>query len=117
MEKDCLDLVHCMVFSFFNFSDSSKRRHNVTHKGMVKNFDPCESFATMHLWIRQLEHEAKFGYNYNSAPAYDDGIPIWWPGKKKGPAGQKAYKKAKKDFQKEAELNLGLPIGISYLQF
>ena len=78
---------------------------------MVKNFDPCDSTGSMHYWIRELDHDVKFCYNYNSSYAYDDGIPKQWPGLKKGKEATKAYNVEKKIFQKAAEKTLGLPIG------
>ena len=78
--------------------------------------DPCECHATMHLWIRQLECECKFAYNYNSRHAYKDKKPPNWPGKRKGALGAWAYKKAKNRFQIRAAKFLGLPIG-NYIQF
>ena len=78
--------------------------------------DPCECHATMHLWIRQLECECKFAYNYNSRHAYKDKKPPNWPGKRKGALGAWAYKKAKNRFQIRAAKFLGLPIG-NYVQF
>ena len=75
--------------------------------------DPCQdSDATMHFYIRALEHEAKFVYNMNSRPAYKDRRPICWPGKKKGPVAALAYKKAKARMQRKAQTTMGLPIGI-----
>ena len=74
--------------------------------------DPCQdSDATMHFYIRALEHEAKFVYNMNSRPAYKDRRPICWPGKKKGPVAALAYKKAKARMQRKAQTTMGLPIG------
>ena len=78
---------------------------------MVKNFDPCDSTGSMHYYIRELDHDVKFCYNYNSSYAYDDGIPKQWPGLKKGKEATKAYNVEKKIFQKAAEKTLGLPIG------
>ena len=78
---------------------------------MVKNFDPCDSTGSMHYYIRELDHDVKFCYNYNSSYAYDDGIPKQWPGLKKGKEATKAYNAEKKIFQKAAEKTLGLPIG------
>ena len=71
----------------------------------------------MHYYIRELDHDVKFCYNYNSSYAYDDGIPKQWPGLKKGKEATKAYNVEKKIFQKAAEKTLGLPIGNFFISW
>ena len=92
-------------------SVKSEQRCGVSGEPMWTHMDPCECHATMHLWIRQLECECKFAYNYNSRHAYKDKKPPNWPGKRKGALGAWAYKKAKNRFQIRAAKFLGLPIG------
>ena len=92
----------------------SHKRYNVSHEGMLTALDPCESPASMHLAIRELECECKFLYNFNCRPDCPNRTPTNAPGKKKSKKEKEAYDKARNEFRNDAEKKLGLRIGMLY---
>ena len=90
----------------------SHKRYNVSHEGMLTALDPCESPASMHLAIRELECECKFLYNFNCRPDCPNRIPTNAPGKKKSKKEKEAYDRERNEFRNNAEKKLGLRIGM-----